>query len=210
MDADVVVLAAGRASRVGTPKALVSVQDVPWIERQLERLAECGARRVLVVFGHAWEAHLAALGWAARAAEAPLPMLGTVVEVVRNDAPERGPFSSLQTGLARVAEGQAAFVLPVDVPCPGRPVWRALADAVERGAEAAIPTRDARGGHPVLLSSALAAKLRAAPADARLDVELRACGERVARVEVDDGRVLANLNAPEDWEAIAGGDADDR
>jgi CTP:molybdopterin cytidylyltransferase MocA len=204
--APVVVLAGGRGARLGTPKGLVLVHGAPWIERQLERLSECGRTRAIVVFGHAFEEHAAALPWVGAAFARPLPLLGLKVEVARNDAPERGPFSSLASGLSRVPAGGAAFVLPVDVPCPGQATWDALAAALVPPALAAAPTREGRGGHPVLLGAALIARLRAVPldaADARLDLQLRALAPgELARVETEDVRAVTNLNTPEDWEAL--------
>jgi molybdenum cofactor cytidylyltransferase len=211
MEGEVIVLAAGRGERAGRPKALIAVQGAPWLERQLERLAECGLARAIVVLGHDLPAHVAAMPWVERALVAPLPLVGLRVEVVWNGAPERGPFSSLACGLAR-ASGDATFVLPVDVPCPGRAVWQALDAAATL---AAVPDRDGRGGHPVRVSRAFASRLLAVPFDspvARLDAQLRmlAAGE-LTRVPVDDVRAFTNLNTPEDWESIAGGaGVDDR
>jgi CTP:molybdopterin cytidylyltransferase MocA len=204
--ASVILLAAGRGERVGEPKGLVMVQGVPWLERQLERLAECGLPRVVVVLGHAFDAHATAMAWVTSALARPVPLLGVEVEVARNDEPDRGPFSSLTCGIARLGEGRDAYVLPVDVPCPGRATWEALSAALVPPVLAAVPVRDARGGHPVLLSAALVARLHALPLEgpeARLDVQLRSLAPReITRVPVHDVRAFTNLNTPEDWEGL--------
>ena len=128
----VVLLAAGKAERLGRPKGLVVVAGEPWLALQIERLGECGAKRVVVVLGHAWDDHVAALPWVTRAHEGSFPVTGVRVEVARNAQPERGPLSSLLCGIARIARiarlgtSEPAYVLPVDVPCPGRAVWTAL------------------------------------------------------------------------------------
>jgi CTP:molybdopterin cytidylyltransferase MocA len=130
-----------------------------------------------------------------------ISMFGAEVIVARNDAPERGPFSSLLCGLDRAGEG-AAYVLPIDVPCPGRAVWTTLARAVEEGGAAAVPVHAERSGHPVFCSAALTARLARVPVeaeDARLDVQLRALGDAVRRIEVDDVRVGMNLNTRRDF-----------
>lgn len=188
--ADVVLLAAGRSSRMGQPKGLVVVEGRPWIAHQLEALASArgaAAGRVILVLGHDRERYFeAVLG------------LGRSVDLVTNPDPERGPFSSLQEGLSAVEPGRAAFVLPVDVPVSTPAVWSALAAAVEGGADAAVPVLDGRGGHPVLLGPALVATLLSRPAGSRLDEELRAVAN-LARVPVDDRRVRLNLNTPGDW-----------
>jgi molybdenum cofactor cytidylyltransferase len=185
---DVVVLAAGRSSRMGEPKGLVSFCGRPWILAQLDAVERAGGRVVLVL-GADRERYLQAL-----------PDLAQRVRLTFNDDPDRGPFSSLQCGLSVVAASGAdalAFVLPVDVPAAYPAVWGALRAALG-GADAAIPELDGRGGHPVLLSPATVAHLLARPAGSRLDVELAAL-PRVLRVPVSDPRVRLNLNAPQDW-----------
>jgi molybdenum cofactor cytidylyltransferase len=188
--ADVVLLAAGRSSRMGQPKGLVPFEGRPWIEAQLAAL---GPRRVIVVLGHDRERYRQAVP--ALAAE-------TRVQVVVNPDPDRGAFSSLQLGLAAVSG--AAFVLPVDVPAASPAVWDALEDALHGAIDAAVPRFEGRGGHPVLLArgfvAALCARSPVGP-DSRLDRQLaaaRASG-RVTDVAVDDPRIRLNRNTPEDW-----------
>jgi CTP:molybdopterin cytidylyltransferase MocA len=190
--ADVVVLAAGRSSRLGMAKGLVVVEGVRWIVRQLEAL---GGRRAVVVLSHDRERYLS---------EVPdLPLRATIAV---NPDPERGPFSSLQVGLAALAPAPApapalapVFVLPVDVPAAAPAVWDALEEALAgAAAHAAVPEHEGRGGHPVLLAASFAAEILARPAGSRLDEELRRRGP-VLRVPVGDPRVRLNLNAAEDW-----------
>jgi CTP:molybdopterin cytidylyltransferase MocA len=214
--ADVVVLAAGRSSRLGEPKGLVLVEGKPWIFHQLDAI---GSRRVVVVLGHDRDRYLASV-----------PQLAARARIVTNPDPDRGPFSSLQVGLAEVTPGADAFVLPVDVPAAGEPVWAALeaalaARAPGEAALAALPEyqrdqRDQRdqghqghqgsragrggrggGGHPVLLAAPLAAEILRLPPSSRLDEVLRrpATLASVLRIPVADPRVRLNLNTAEDW-----------
>ncbi len=183
---------------MGEPKGLVRVEGRPWLEHQL---AAVSPRRVVVVLGEHREQY-----------EAAMPDLARRATLVTNPAPERGPFSSLQVGLAAVPPDEAVFVLPVDVPAASAPVWAALEAGLGAGAgaEAAQPVFEGRGGHPVLLGPGFAALLRALPPTARLDEQLRKLASlaglaRVARVPVSDGRVRLNLNAPEDWGKVARG-----
>jgi molybdenum cofactor cytidylyltransferase len=188
--ADVVVLAAGRSSRMGVPKGLVPFRGTPWLTVQLDAVVSAGARPI-VVLGKDRDRYLEAL-----------PDLASRVQLSFNDDPDRGPFSSLQCGLAAALPSRSVFVLPIDVPAAQPPVWAALLFALHEGEgrDAAIPQHEGRGGHPVLLSVSLVARLRRRPADSRLDAELAELpAPRVARVPVDDPRVRLNLNAPEDW-----------
>jgi molybdenum cofactor cytidylyltransferase len=196
--AEVVILAAGRSSRMGEPKGLVAVPSPggprAWIEHQLDALA---GRRVVVVLGEHRELY-----------ERAVPDLARRAVLAVNPDPERGPFSSLQVGLAAATPEEPVFALPVDVPAASPAVWAELEAALEEGIDAVVPIHDGRGGHPVLLSSSLARRLRTLPPTARLDHELRglpAAGGRLRRIPVGDPRVRLNLNAPEDWGKVAKG-----
>jgi molybdenum cofactor cytidylyltransferase len=195
-----VLLAAGRSSRMGEPKGLVAYRGRPWIASQLDAVAASGViAGVIVVLGHDADRY-----------EREVPDLRERARVVRNPDPDRGPFSSLQCGLAAIDGGAAdagVFVLPVDVPAALPEVWMALAAAppLQPHLHAAVPVHEGRGGHPVFLSGAFASTLRAAPAGSRLDAELAAAlrERKVARIEVGDFRVRLNLNAPGDWAKLA-------
>jgi CTP:molybdopterin cytidylyltransferase MocA len=193
-DVDAILLAGGRSARMGMPKGLFPVQGRPWIEHQLDAIDGARLRAAIVVLGFDAERYVTAI-----------PGLTRRARVVVNEAPERGPFSSLQCGL-RAVTSAAAFVLPVDVPAAAPEVWQALADVLSAGetVDGAVPEHDGRGGHPVLLGPALIAAISARAPTSRLDEELRAhVAERgrgsVARVPVADRRVGLNLNGPEDW-----------
>ena len=211
----VIILAAGKSSRLGEPKGLVAVQGEPWLGCQIERLGECGAARVVVVLGYDWDAYASAIPWLVRAVElGSFLFAGVRVQVARNMTPDRGSFSSLVRGIEALDASDHAYVLPVDVPCAGRPVWALLSDAMQGGVDAAVAVHAGRGGHPVLCSPRMLQALRAIPPDApgaRLDAQLRALPPAAcARVAVDDVRVTMNLNTRDDWHALAGGVADDR
>jgi CTP:molybdopterin cytidylyltransferase MocA len=108
-----------------------------------------------------------------------------------------------------VKSGSPVFALPVDVPAAGPEVWKRLMEALlsrEKqetcAVHAAVPSREGRGGHPVLLAPAFVAHLLSLPPhEGRLD-EAIARLERVARVPVTDERVQMNLNTAEDWRKL--------
>lgn len=199
-----IILAGGRGERMGGPKGLVPIgaAGTPLLVWQLQRHRAAGGREAIVVLGHAAEAYLASLSELAGPA--------TGVRVVVNPRPELGPFSSLCAGLAVVNKElsieKAVFVLPVDVPAAQASTWAALARAfLTQGAfDAAVPRQAGRGGHPVLLSKAFAARLLTldlAHPDARLDVQLHMLpADKLARVDVADPLVLEDLNTPGDVE----------
>jgi CTP:molybdopterin cytidylyltransferase MocA len=208
MVAELIVLAGGRSSRMGEPKGLLAFGGRPWLELQLGAFARAGGSRATLVFGHDVERYEAALGWATRAIEGEVALGSLAVSAVVNPEPERGSFSSLLCGVrALVAHhSERAFLLPVDVPAPSRNVWIALAEQLGDAVFAAVPTFEGRGGHPVLLAGTFLARLLDVPLDAehaRLDHQLRALApHELARVAVNDPRVVMNINTPADVAAL--------
>ena len=124
-----VVLAAGAATRYGSPKQLVFLPAV------LERLAETSIDEVVVVEG----AH-------------PLDELGLGVRVVRCPDWERGPGASLRCGLAALGDDvDAALVVLADGPgLDPRAVERVLAHRHDAPVVAA--SYDGTRDHPAVLS----------------------------------------------------------
>jgi CTP:molybdopterin cytidylyltransferase MocA len=229
------ILAAGASTRMGEPKALLSLPVRTGSPRflladQVERLACAGCERIVCVLGADAERIEELRAW-------ELPGLIPPVVVCRNPRWREGAFTSLQAGLATVlgepdadarhvsAEAHAAetngrasgcsagvIVLPVDVPGVSRQVFEQLvrASRADRGAapsgvgfshacpDAVVPIFAGRGGHPVWLSRSTVARILCEPPAARLDQLLR--GMRVARLPVEDPRVVLNVNTSADWQ----------
>src|SRR5262245_36469590 len=103
-----IVLAAGRSTRMGRPKATLPIGDrETFLSRIVRTLLEAGVDDVVVVLGH--DADAVAAAFAASGLRARLAV---------NADYDRGQLSSLQTGLAVVDRPGviAALVTLVDVP----------------------------------------------------------------------------------------------
>lgn len=175
----VIVLAAGRGTRMGGPKALMQVAGRPWWSRQLERLVDAGVTPLWVLSPQV----------RATLEKEPSFLKQPVVEA----DPHAPMFESVRAGVEflRPANPRGVFVLPIDVPAPDAGVWRALADA----SPVAAPTLAGAHGHPVYLDwSFVRAHVAGAPQGARLD-EIMA--PHVRYIPVQDARVTLNLNSPE-------------
>ncbi|GAA1945336.1 nucleotidyltransferase family protein [Nocardioides panacihumi] len=138
------LLAAGAGSRMGTPKALVSDDDGPWLPRGVATLREGGCAAVTVVLGAAAEEARALL-------TGPDGSAGQhdVTVVVAHDWTE-GMSASLRAGLGVLAgtDADVALVHLVDLPDVGPDVVRRV---VASGAALARASYDGVPGHPVLL-----------------------------------------------------------
>ena len=180
------MLAGGEGRRMGQPKGLVTIAGERLVSFQLARLRAAMIRDVRIVVGKNRPAYLEAI-----------PELAPCL--VDDPRCAHGPFGSLCAGIASLEPyvWEQLLVLPIDVPCCS-PANIAMLRAMS--AEAAVPRHGGYGGHPVILSRALAESLLERDVTtARLDHVLRELPAGARRdVNVDDANVIADLNTPAD------------
>ncbi len=185
-----VILAAGRSARSGrVHKAGRRLrwrgQTHSWLDAQIDRLRCAGYRRIHLVLGIN--------------PRRVLKHLHRRVILHINPRGQGGSFASLCCALAHIRG--SALIVPLDNPVPERALLYRL-HQTRRTHVAAQPRHRARNGHPVLLNPNLIAHLlRLDPGQpkARLDRQIRACGEAVARIDSHDPRCIMNLNREQDW-----------
>jgi molybdenum cofactor cytidylyltransferase len=199
------ILAAGESLRMGIDKALL-----PWPPRASAPAAPPGQTLLSAAILALQPLTRAVIVVAGKNAEA----IGPAVDergafLVRNPAPERGQFSSLQVGLRELlARGcDAGIITPVDCPplsAPSLDLLRASFErALTRGLWAVAPENNGKHGHPLLASRELIDALLAAPVTSNAREVLHSHRQRVQYVPVPDALVNAGLNTPEDYAAVA-------
>jgi len=128
--------------------------------------------------------------------------------VVRNPAPARGQFSSLQVGLQEVLNHgrDGAIVTLVDRPPVSADTLNTLCAAfvdAAAGTWAVVPECGGKHGHPVLLGrEMIAAFLNAAPTSNAREIEHQ-YQQHIQYVAVDDPAVAMNVDTPQDYEALS-------
>jgi len=196
-----VILAAGESTRMGTDKALLpwppQAAGGPGGQTFLSAAIQClnaFSDLVIVVAGKN-EAQLAPVVYAQGAF------------IVRNPAPERGQFSSLQVGLQEVLNHgrDAAIVTLVDRP----PVNAATLDrlcaafaAAASGIWAIVPEYGGKHGHPVLWDREMIAAFLKAPASSSAREIEHQYQQHIEYVAVDDPAVILNVDTPQDYSAL--------
>jgi molybdenum cofactor cytidylyltransferase len=187
------VLAAGRSSRMGRPKALLPLGEETFLERVVATAEEAGLSPVRVVLG----AHREAI-------EGALPWLHG--RVVRNDRIEDGQLHSLRLVLRQLPEScEACAMMLVDHPLVRASTLRALVDAFERSrAPLVVPSCGGRRGHPVLFARELFGPLCDGPLEGGARRIVRERGVRPWEVPVDDPGVLKDIDTPEEYEEARG------
>ena len=144
-DPVVLLLAAGRGSRLGEDKPLMHVGGVPMVQRTLSVYRK--ARRVRDIV----------LVVPPGRAEEFAPWRRVDVHVVENPEPDRGMISSIRTALSSAWALERHFLIaPVDVPF----VKPALVDQlvmtfVARDCKIVLPVYRGLGGHPGLFHASL-------------------------------------------------------
>jgi len=187
-DIAALILCAGRSTRMGTPKALLPLGAECALERIVRLFRTFGVERILAVTGHE--------------AERIAPVLTACgVPCVQNADYDRGMFSSLQTGAARL-QGlcRAFFVLPADIPLVRPETLRLLMNAfVEGKILACRPSFGGRRGHPPLLARELIAPILSFSRPGGLRALLADRAASVVDVACDDPGILLDLDMPEDY-----------
>lgn len=209
MESAVIILAAGMASRMGAAKALLSLPLLPGgghcsaLRGLVKQYREAGVQRAVIVSG-----------FHAEVVEGEALALG--LKTVRNPAAQQGMFSSVQVGVAALAQSGFDgyfFVQPVDIPLVRPLTLRALCAAAKqeeagRMAELAvsntaaelpviIPAFEGQEGHPPLVPMHLAPRIMAHTGQDGLRGALE--GAPLRHVPVPDAMILEDMDTPDDY-----------
>jgi molybdenum cofactor cytidylyltransferase len=195
-----IVLAAGKSSRMGRPKALLPVS--PGGETFLEHIAH-------VLLDGGVEDVIAVIGSDAAVIRAAMPLQRTMrARFVENPDYEQGQFSSLLAGL-RAADRpgvRAVLVTLVDVPLLSSATVRAVLHAYRASGGAPIvrPTKHGRHGHPVIFDRRLFEELRHADAATGARTVVRAHDGEAWNVDVPDIGAFISIETADDYEREIG------
>lgn len=184
-----VVLAAGRSSRFGRPKALADAGGKTFICRILHALHGGGASPLVVVV---------------RPGDIPvretLDLCGVPVRIVENPRAEEGQLTSLLAGLDEVDDGiiDGIVLALVDMPLVTPATVFQLVNATAGAPELVIrPVHAGRHGHPVVFRRPAFSALRQADPAVGAKAVVRALP--TLNVEVSDPGVLADVDTPADY-----------
>jgi molybdenum cofactor cytidylyltransferase len=192
-----IILAAGKSSRMGRTKALLSIGGDTFLSRVARTLRAGGAEDVLVVVGANAEA--------VRAAAVQIP-----VRVVENPDYEQGQLSSLVVALRAIDRPgvTAAMVTLIDVPLVAPSTVRTLLQEYRGGSSLIVrPASRGRHGHPVIFDRALFEELQQADPKEGAKAVVRRYSAEQLNVDIEDEGAFTDIDTPEDYERLvaAGG-----
>ena len=190
-----IVLAGGRSSRMGRPKATLPADGRDtFVSRIVRTFLDAGVDDVVVVVGHDADAIVESL------AASELRARVTV-----NHQYDRGQLSSLLAGLAVVDRPGVAAVLVtlVDVPLVSTATIRAVvARYRETRAPIVRPTSGTRHGHPLLIDRSIFGALRAADPATGAKPVVRAHASVAGDLEVADEGAFMDVDTEEEYRRL--------
>jgi molybdenum cofactor cytidylyltransferase len=190
-DTVALLLAAGESSRMGSLKAFLPWHGTTLLDHQITVLRQAGICRVIVVLGHR--------------AEILKPTVQDREGVTWTVNPDyaQGKTTSINAGLSALAPDEPAAILILNVDQPRSPetITELLRRHLEAEALITIPTYQGKGGHPIIIDSALLQDLRSITEET-LGVKdvVRSHQERTQRTEMATAEVLWDLNTPEEYQ----------
>ena len=197
---NLILLAGGKSTRMGSPKGLLDYRGTLWVLEQIARYKFIENSIAYIGLGYDYEQYLNAIPWFKDAIENSYNYNGVEVRVVINNQPQFGSFSTLQTVLKKVDIDSTVIVLPIDVPLLNK---QSLTSIINENNKVVIPTCDAKNGHPVKLNSEFWNTLL--PIDmfsknARLDTQIKQLNSlSITFVNIIDNSVYQNINTKEKW-----------
>jgi len=189
------VLAAGRSTRMGRPKALLPLDcGDTFVARIVRTLHDAGVDDVVVVLGHEPDPIVA-----------DLMRRHTPVRFAINRDFDNGQLSSLVAGLNAIDRPGviAALVTLVDVPLVSAATVRAVVDRYRRTRSPIVrPVAGGRHGHPVLIDRALFDQFRAADPALGASVVVRQHISAQGEVEVTDPHAFRDVDTPDEYDRL--------
>jgi len=130
--------------------------------------------------------------------------------IICNPAPERGQFSSMQTGLQEVLNlgRDSAMITLIDRPPPRSETLNALVNAFssrEHGVWAIVPECEGKHGHPILIGREMMEAFLRAPASGNAREIEHANQNRIRYLAVNDALVTTNTDTPNDYAMLQSG-----
>jgi molybdenum cofactor cytidylyltransferase len=189
------VLAAGRSTRMGRPKATLPIDDRDtFLTRIVRTLRDAEVDDIVIVLGHDAEAIAVSF------AQSGLP-----ARVVVNRDYDRGQLSSLRTGLAVVDRPGVSGILVtlVDVPLVQPATVRAVLERYRTSRAPIVrPVSGTRHGHPLIIDRCLFDALRSAEDESGAKPIVRAHASPEGDVAVADEGAFADIDTMEDYRRL--------
>ena len=192
-----IIPAAGLSRRMGQPKLLLPWRGTTVVAHLVGELQAAGIQRIFVVL----RASDAALRTAVEASGA-IPVQPPLDPPDMRASVEYGLQVASQAASSCVSDS-GWFLIPADHPLVSRDTLKALYEAWQpRSRQILIPTFNGQRGHPTLFSLDFAQEVADIPADQGLNWLVRRNAASIKEIPVNDPGTIADLDTPEDYQAL--------
>ena len=180
-----IVLAAGRASRMGSNKLIAELDGEPIVRRTVRSVLGSRAQPIIVVTGHEAGAVRDALA-------------GLDVRFVHNPDHAEGMSTSLRAGVAAAGSVDAALICLADMPRLRAEHLDALIETYRDGepTQIIVPTCDRKRGNPVLWPRHYFAEIAALTGDVGARALIERHADHVRLFAIDDPAILMDVDTP--------------
>jgi molybdenum cofactor cytidylyltransferase len=157
MEIGSIILSGGRSSRMGTPKALIKIKDLTFLEIIINKHHEAGIKIPVVLISDFLEAEVSKLGL-------------SDIDIIVCSPPEKTSLDSLKRGIRHLDHDLKGFIVhPIDFPLPSiETIKMLIAGFFESGKAIVKPVYDGKGGHPIISSTSLIGEIMDATEDSGL------------------------------------------
>ncbi len=189
-----ILLAAGFSSRMGAFKPLLQIGDKSAIEHVIDTLKESNVKNIICVTGYQ------------RDQIQPI-LVKNQVEEAYNDDYGTGMFSSIQTGVSRIASlGNAVkgfYLVLVDCPLIPPEVFHLMeANMKEYGESFLVPCYRGKKGHPLYIPAGFVDEILNYHGDGGLKAITNRHDDQMVRLEVGIEGVVLDMDTPEGYEEV--------
>lgn len=183
-----IVLAAGRATRMGSQKVLLELKGRSLVQRVADAALCSRAAKTIVVVGY-------------EAGPVKDQLVGRPVTVVVNPDYAAGMSTSLQAGIRAAGACDAALILLGDQPYVTATLLDRLIEAFRETGKAVVrPLAGDRPANPVLLSAALFPEILAQQGDVGGREIVARHASEVCLVRLVDPTLVVDIDSPQDYE----------
>lgn len=177
------ILAAGKGSRIGTPKFLLEYGGKTFIKHIYDNLNQCNVRKILTVIRKEFEE------WFAKNFKG---------EYIINEFPEQGMLSSVVLGINELKNYDGILIYPVDHPFIRKETVVELINSFILHPGSFIkPIYENLSGHPVIIPSSLNDEITSGKSG-DLNSVIKNSKINTILLKTNDSGVLKNINTPND------------
>ncbi len=186
----VIILAGGNSSRFGKPKPFLLFDKCSsFLEKIVRVYLEFGCHNIIIVMNQNHSEILC---------RTFSELFRTLTKVVYNSKPELGRFYSLKLGADSVLNSDYCFIQNIDNPFTDIDTLQKLYDNRKKDAYVS-PVHLNIGGHPILMPCMIIDEIRK---ETNIDLNTKEFLNQFKKliVNIDNDKILANINTPEDYE----------